>query len=161
MKQLLQIALKIYLFLGIFLTLYAQDAILTLGGDASGTGGSASYSVGQVVYTIHTATGGSVAQGVQQAYEISTVLGVEENQFDISMTAFPNPTQKTLTLKIKIFDNDTLSYQLYDSYGRLLRKENIKDEITIIPTEYLAPAIYFLKIAKETKVLKIFKIIKK
>ncbi len=160
MKQLLQITLKMYFFLGIFLSLYAQEAVLTSGGDGSGTGGSASYSVGQVVYTTHTATAGSVAQGIQQAFEISTVLGIEENQFDISITAFPNPTKNKLTIKIKNVTNDYLSYQLYDSYGKILKRKKIIGQITIIPTEYLAPAIYFLKIANHAKAIKIFKIIK-
>jgi hypothetical protein len=39
------------------------------GGEATGSGGSVSYSVGQVVYTTNTGINGSVAQGVQQPYE--------------------------------------------------------------------------------------------
>ncbi|MCB0649678.1 MAG: hypothetical protein KDC85_00225 [Saprospiraceae bacterium] len=37
------------------------------GGDASGSGGSVSYTVGHPVYTTHDGAGGSVAQGVQHA----------------------------------------------------------------------------------------------
>ena len=37
------------------------------GGDATGSGGSVAYSVGQIVYTTPTGTTGSVAQGVEQA----------------------------------------------------------------------------------------------
>jgi hypothetical protein len=56
-------------------TIHAQEAIPAGGGNASGSGGSASYSVGQVVYTTNTGTNGSAAQGVQQPYEISVVSG--------------------------------------------------------------------------------------
>ena len=45
----------------------AQDAIPATGGDATGSGGSASYTVGQIGYTTNTGTNGSVAEGVQQA----------------------------------------------------------------------------------------------
>ena len=54
------------LLLGFGLTAQAQQATTATGGDATGSGGSAAYSVGQIVYTTHTGTTGSVAQGVQQ-----------------------------------------------------------------------------------------------
>ncbi len=66
--------LSAILLLGLGLTgLQAQTSVNATGGNASGSGGSASYSVGQVVYTTHTGTNGSVAQGVQQPFEISVV----------------------------------------------------------------------------------------
>src|SRR6056297_978638 len=55
----------------------AQQAMPASGGDASGSGGFVSYSVGQVVYTTHTGANGSVAQGVQQTYEIAVESGIE------------------------------------------------------------------------------------
>ena len=58
--------------------LQAQEATTATGGDATGNGGFASYSVGQVVYTNNTGAGGSVLQGIQQPYDISVVLGTEE-----------------------------------------------------------------------------------
>ena len=80
--------------------LKAQQATTTSGGNASGSGGSASYSVGQVVYTTNTGAGGSVSQGVQQPYEISIVSGIEEQGITLTCTAYPNPTTDYLTLKI-------------------------------------------------------------
>ncbi|RLD56213.1 MAG: T9SS C-terminal target domain-containing protein, partial [Bacteroidetes bacterium] len=66
------------LFLGLS-NLQAQEVIPATGGEASGSGGSASYTVGQVVYTTNTGTNGnSVSQGVQQPYEISVVTGIAE-----------------------------------------------------------------------------------
>lgn len=52
-------------------TAQAQQATTATGGNASGSGGPVAYSVGQVVYTTNTSSNGSVAQGVQQPYEIS------------------------------------------------------------------------------------------
>ena len=48
--------------------LHAQESPTASGGEATGTGGTASYSVGQVVYTTNTDATGTVTQGVQQAY---------------------------------------------------------------------------------------------
>ena len=55
----------------------AQESVNAYGGDAKGSGGTVAYSVGQIVYTTHTGATGSVAQGVQQAYEISVVTGIK------------------------------------------------------------------------------------
>ena len=67
--------------------LIAQEAIPAAGSNAIGSGGSVSYSVGQVVYTINTGTNGSVAEGVQQPYEISVVVGIEQAKDINSLTA--------------------------------------------------------------------------
>ena len=61
------------------LLLYGQQAVLSAGGDATGSGTS-SYSVGQVVYT-YKASGSSVSEGVQQAWEV-TNLPVELLYFE-------------------------------------------------------------------------------
>ncbi|MFT6196114.1 MAG: hypothetical protein ACJAXY_000429, partial [Nonlabens sp.] len=44
--------------------MYSQQTIPTSGGDATGSGGSSSYTVGQLVYTTNTGSG-TVIQGVQ------------------------------------------------------------------------------------------------
>ena len=50
--------------------LKAQSTNAASGGNAFGTGGSAMYSVGQVVYTTNTGENGSAAQGVHDASNI-------------------------------------------------------------------------------------------
>jgi hypothetical protein len=54
-------------FLFAVCTIRAQDALVASGGNASGTGGSVSYSIGQLFYTGNSSASGSVAAGVQQA----------------------------------------------------------------------------------------------
>ncbi|MBK6984778.1 MAG: hypothetical protein IPH32_08475 [Bacteroidetes bacterium] len=66
-------------------TVSAQETTDASGGNASGSGGSASYSIGQSAYNTYTGTNGSVAQGVQQPYEISIVTEVKEAK-DISLS---------------------------------------------------------------------------
>ena len=98
MKKNLFYYLKISLLLFAF-TVNGQESINTSGQNATGTGGSASYSLGQVVYTTYSGTNGSVAQGVQQPYEISVVLGIEYTNINLIMTVSPNPTKDLLTTK--------------------------------------------------------------
>ena len=144
-----------------FSTLTAQETITTTGGDASGSGGSASYSVGQVSYQTYTGTNGSVAEGVQQPFEISMVTSVEEaNGINLSISAYPNPASDYLTLEVKDYDFSNLTYQLYDIHGKLLQNEKITGNQTSIFMSNLLPATYFVKILEGNNEVKIFKVIK-
>jgi Secretion system C-terminal sorting domain len=141
--------------------LHAQQAIPVAGGNASGSGGSVSYSVGQVVYTTNTGTNGSVAQGVQQPFEISVITGLEQaNWINVICSVYPNPTADFLTLKVENYDKENLSYQLYDINGKLLENKKLNGTETGIVMSNLVPATYFLKVTQNTKEVKIFKIIK-
>ena len=51
----------------------AQESANVSGGEATGSGGTVSYTIGQVAYTNHTGTNGNINQGVQQPYEIYLV----------------------------------------------------------------------------------------
>ena len=157
-----KLKLSAILLLGLGLTgLQAQTSVNATGGDASGSGGSVSYSVGQVVYTTNTGTNGSVAQGVQQPYEISVVTGLEEAKgITLSVTAYPNPTTDYLTLRIDEFEISNLSFQLYDMSGKLLQSEKITGNQTSIVMSNLVPANYFVKVTQGNKEVKTFKIIK-
>ena len=157
-----RLKLSAVLLLGLGLTgLQAQTSVNATGSNASGSGGSVSYSVGQVVYTTNTGANGSVAQGVQQAFEILVVTGLEQAKgINLSVSAYPNPTTDYLTLSIGEFDISNLSYQLYDMNGKLLQNEKITGNQTSIAMGNLVPANYFVKVIQGNKEVKTFKIIK-
>ncbi|HOS46188.1 MAG TPA: T9SS type A sorting domain-containing protein [Bacteroidales bacterium] len=157
-----RLKLSVVFFLGLGLMgLQAQKSVNSTGGNASGSGGSASYSVGQAVYTSNTETGGTVAQGVQQPYEIWVETTIEEAKgINLLVTAYPNPTTDYLTLRIDEFDISDLSYQLYDMQGKLLRNEKITSNQTRIVMSNLAPATYSVKVVQGNKEIKTFKIVK-
>jgi hypothetical protein len=138
--------------------LHAQESPTATGGKATGTGGTASYSVGQVVYTTATGTNGSVAQGVQQPYEISTTLGINETSINLELSVYPNPTTDYLTLKVD--DHSNLNYQVYDLQGKVIENNKVTTSITTISMEALPKAIYFLNVTKNNQIVKTFKIIK-
>jgi len=158
----IKLKLSALLLFGLGLTgLQAQTAVIATGGNASGSGGSASYSVGQVVYTTNTGSNGKVAQGIQQPYEISVVVGIEEaKDINLSVNAYPNPTTDYITLSIEEFDISNLSYQLYDMNGKLLQNEKITGNQTSIVMSNFVPANYFVKVVQEDREVKTFKIIK-
>ncbi|MDD2386726.1 MAG: T9SS type A sorting domain-containing protein, partial [Bacteroidales bacterium] len=133
-------------------TVQAQESVNATGSNASGGGGSASYSVGQVVYTTNTGTNGSVAQGVQQPFEISVVTGLEEAKgINLSVSAYPNPTTDYLTLEVKDFELSNLHFQLYDINGKLLQNEKITSDQTSIVMSNLVPATYFVKVIESNR----------
>lgn len=138
----------------------AQESVNATGGDATGSGGTAAYSVGQVVYTTNIDASGTVSQGVQQAYEIFTV-GIKETQLNISLLVFPNPTADNLTLQISDYNNEKLSYHLFDMQGKLLNNGQVTAQQTQINTASLPPATYFIHVVnQQNKKVQSFKIIK-
>jgi len=137
-----------------------QESVNASGGDASGIGGTVAYSVGQVVYITNTNTYGTVSQGVQQAYEIFT-LGSKETKLNILISVFPNPTVDNLTLQIGDYNNEKLSYQLFDLQGKLLNKGQLTEKQTQIITARLPAATYFIDVVnQENKKVQSFRIIK-
>lgn len=141
--------------------LYAQETITAAGGNASGSGGSASYTAGQVVYNTFTGSSGSVAEGVQQPYEISTITSIKDSEWiNLFMKVYPNPAHEFLTLQVDESDISNLYFQLFDINGRLLRNERITNRLTSIYMSDLAPATYILKIVEGNSEIKSFKIIK-
>ena len=142
------------------LGLSQAQATTATGGDASGSGGTVAYSVGQIVYTTNTGTAGSVAQGVQQPYEISIVLGIDNHSINLELTAYPNPTTNYLTLNIGKAEVSTLNFQLYDISGKIIESRKIISNSETIGTENLPSATYFLKVNNDNNEVKTFKIIK-
>ena len=138
--------------------LLAQESPTASGGEATGAGGKASYSIGQVVYTTTTGTNGSVAQGVQQPYEISVTTGINETAINLEMNVYPNPTTNYLTLKVEKIES--LTFQLIDIQGKIIKNKKVSATTSTINMEELPKAIYFLNVTDNNQVVKTFKIIK-
>jgi len=145
-------------------SLFAQQTISATGGNAVGSGGSVSYTVGQVFYTSVNGTNGKVAQGVQQAFEISSPTGLEPIKgINLSYTVYPNPTSDYLILNIDASTTvciSSINYQLFDLKGNLLESKPATGYETQIKMNGLAASTYFLKVTERNKVVKTFKIIK-
>lgn len=153
--------IMIVLFFGVFASkTQAQQSVNTSGGNATGTGGTVSFSIGQIDYTSTTGFGASSNQGAQQSFEIF-ILGTENfPNINLTMMVYPNPTTSMVNLKVDDFALDNLAYTLYDMQGRQIESRKINQDETQIQMENLAPATYFLNVLDNNKILKTFKIIK-
>jgi hypothetical protein len=146
---------------GFISPLQGQETIPASGGNASGTGGSVSYTVGQITYSTFSGTNGTVAQGVQQPYEISVVTSIEEaKDILLEIAVYPNPATDYIKLKIGNYEIVNLSFQLYDIKGNLLLRNKVDGNETNISMNPFIPSTFFLKVIDKKKVIKIFKIIK-
>jgi len=155
---------KIPLLAALFISLtnfgFAQNTTAGSGGDIQGSGGSASYTVGQTIYTTTTGSGGTAVQGVQNPI-IDVVDGIKKaKDIQLEMAVYPNPTINLLTLRVQNYNSDFLSYQLFDVNGKVIISQSIRNEETTISLEYLATATYFLKVFDNEQPIKTFSIIK-
>jgi hypothetical protein len=140
--------------------MYGQDAIPASGGAAIGSGGTVSYSVGQLMYTTNIGSG-TVSQGVQQAFEFQTLSNPELTTVNLSAVTYPNPTKDYIVLSLTDATLTGLSYMMFDLQGRLVTKAKVEQEATQIAMKNLAIGVYILKVNRHNQELKTFKIIKK
>ncbi len=145
-----------------FVKSYSQESTTVSGGNATGIGGSSSYSVGQTTFTSQTSSGGLITLGVQQPYEIVTLGNDDFAEINLVMSAYPNPTTNLLNLVVNDDKWVGLSYQLFDMNSRTLSNlQKITASETSVSMQELQQGIYFLAVNNENKTLKTFKIIKK
>lgn len=141
------------------MALNAQQATTAAGGDLSGSGGSVSYTIGQIDYINASGGGNIITQGVQQPYEIFLISEIAEaNGIQLNCNAYPNPTTDLLKLNIKNYDLSNLSFQIFDLNGKLLTEGKITSAESSISLEDFKQAVYFLKIIDNNNVIKSFKI---
>lgn len=135
----------------------AQQNTVSSGGDATGSGGSVSYSVGQIDYINSTGSNGSVNQGVQQPFEFFKV-DLEEASF-VDVNLYPNPTNEFIILQLENFTND-LSFTLYDVNGKLVAEGIVEASETQIDMRSFARGQYHLAIKNTANDIQSIKIIK-
>lgn len=139
----------------------AQSTLDATGGIATGEGGSVAYSVGQLFYHTYADMNDiSVAEGVQQPYEISVITGLPDPGIDLDCRVYPNPARDKLVLHLQHYDTEDLQYRLYNLKGELMQVKRITADKTHINMAGLVNATYVLNIVSEQKTITSFKIIK-
>ena len=144
-----------------------QGTISATGGNATGSGGSVSYTVGQVACQTLSGTTGTVTQGVQQPFEIYVVSGAKGEQETVpespvaESSVYPNPTSGNIRLVVESSGYENMRFRLYDINGTLLQDKKIEGNETEISMSNLSPSVYFLKVIQNNQEVKTYKIIKK
>ncbi|MFT5858491.1 MAG: hypothetical protein ACI865_000579 [Flavobacteriaceae bacterium] len=139
------------------LSSYSQQNTVASGGDGSGSGGTFSYSIGQIDY-INVSSTLSISEGVQQPYEYYEVVGLS-NLNPIITSIYPNPATESILLEIGQLEND-LSYDLFDLKGKLIEHADISATKTSIDIQPLAKGAYILEVSQTQHPITTLKFIK-
>ena len=146
-------------------TTFAQSVIVPVGGDAQSNNGNVSYTVGQIAVQTSANSDGSVsvAEGVQQPYEIQTVGVNNYPQISLKAVIYPNPTENLAQLQLNGFDipSDGLRAILYDGNGKYLQVFIVTDDLTSFQIGHYATGTYYLELRDKLRVLKTFRVIRK
>lgn len=137
----------------------AQVSVNSAGGNAQGSGGSSSYSIGQTFVQSQSNGTASVLQGVQQAV-VLTNLGTSKLGNHIVLV-YPNPTTDYLELQLSKAPKWRYWFVLYDAHGKAVRKLSIDEVLTTLHLGDLPAANYTACVYDEREQeLQTFKIIK-
>jgi hypothetical protein len=151
--------IPIVVFISFGFSSFGQNALSAAGGHFKTSGGSTSFTVGQVAYVLKKGTGSSLNEGVQQVYTKKTTP-VEELVYLKEVQLYPNPTQETITLILSSKEDIQVRYTIMDYLGKEIRNGNILSEKSEISLRYLPSGNYFisLKSKKENRIFKMVKI---
>jgi len=147
--------------------LQAQETVPVSGGMGYGYAGTVSYTVGQIVYTNIKENSGSVNEGMQQPYEISTQSGSDLTLgISLQCSVYPIPVENILTLLVQYYIDEDITCRLYDSNSQLLLTQKVERKKTLVIMTNLPPTTYYLIVEQKKQkasphVFKTFKIIKK
>ncbi len=140
----------------------AQETTSAAGGNINSPGGAISFTVGQVTNLYLSQSDGSVAQGVQQPYEIFVVTGIAEAKgISLDLQVYPNPVQDFLKLKIQDLNTENLVWKIHDANGKLLNTDRVSGaETSISMANYTSGVYLFSVLNKDNLQYKTFQIIK-
>lgn len=136
--------------------LIAQQNTVSSGGDATGSGGSVSFSIGQVDYNHASSSSGEVNQGVQQPYELFLV-SLEEALAE-AISVFPNPFTNQLILRVS--EANGYHYRLLDASGRLVLEGNCQGTETAVDVSQLQSGNYQFTLFNASQQVLVYKLIK-
>ncbi|MFZ4101976.1 MAG: T9SS type A sorting domain-containing protein [Sphingobacterium thalpophilum] len=140
--------------------IFAQSSIHAAGGNGSGSGGSISYSVGQVNDQFVSGTSGNITQGVQQSFEV-LVTQVNELTPDLQINVFPNPSSEWIKIETPSPINKAVNIILYDLSGKIILTKPLNQQSMQISISELACSEYLLRLSDDkNKTLKTYQIIK-
>jgi hypothetical protein len=139
---------------------YAQKSVVTSGGEASGSSGTSSYTIGQASYKDVVTQSVSSSEGIQQTYQISEITG-KDTFWDskLQLSVYPNPSADIVNIQSEALA-EKLSYSLFSLAGNLLATGQLNDGITPINMKNYAAGPYLISIIRNEKPIKTFKILK-
>lgn len=143
--------------------IYAQKTLVSLGGSASNSSGSISYSVGQIDFASASVSNkGSISLGVQQPLMVSPITGIKGTEnLSIDCSLYPNPSADFVVLNWNDSEAKTLNYKITDISGKTILAQTTAENQSQIDVKTLTIGTYIISVAdSKNNFLKSFKLIK-
>ena len=140
---------------------YTQDldhfVVGTDGGFAVNNKFSLSYTVGEIVTDLARDTVNNIdlTQGFHQSY--ISIVSVENHDFDVDISIFPNPAVDFLNVKISDI-NKANKLSMYDVSGKLLSQQQIYNNEFKISFSRVSTGNYILAFTKDDNKIKTIKV---
>ena len=140
---------------------YSQDldhfVIGTDGGYAKNNQFSLSYTIGEVVTDLGRDTLNNIdlTQGFHQSY--ISIVSVEEHDFDVNITVYPNPAIDFINVKISDLERVN-RFSIYDISGNLLSQQQILDKAFKIGFSQFSTGNYIIVFTKDDTKIKTIKV---
>ncbi len=158
-KKLLRLSF-VFLFFCWTTAIYAQQTTSTAGGNVKASAGSVSYTIGQTFFSSNSNEDGTVAEGVQHAFETLVITNVEEQFLEQKFSVFPNPTRDMLVIEGKDEMAEPFKIDLYDINGKLLLQKDMSTERETIDLSAFSKGSYILQIKNSNQQYSGFQIIR-
>lgn len=129
----------------------------TDGGFAVNNKFSLSYTVGEIVSDLARDTVNNIdlTQGFHQSY--ISIVSVEDHDFDVDISIFPNPAVDFLNVKISDI-NKANKLSMYDVSGKLLSQQQIYNNEFKISFSRVSTGNYILVFTKDDNKIKTIKV---
>jgi hypothetical protein len=128
---------------------FAQRAVVTTGGDVSGSTGSLSYSVGQTVYAPVEGETGLIYTGVQQP-PVTEVVSTNDPSGSFCAQVYPNPFSEMVYFVIGDdsidLTPDHFTLKLFRADGKLVWQSKVSGQMTCIDPVGIPEGMYILQI---------------
>lgn len=138
----------------------AQSNFVSALGDATGVGGTSSFSIGQVFFDTQSGIGGTIVPGLQQPYEIFVITNTSLLHNKINLQVFPNPATDMLFISFDKEEVGVVRMSLVDMQGNVLISDRVIKTTTSFNLSGLRNGTYFIKIYNKQNLSKTLKIIK-
>ncbi|MDA7744691.1 T9SS type A sorting domain-containing protein [bacterium] len=150
MKMILVSALFSFLFV-LGSTIQAQEVIASAGAEVESSGGSMSYTIGEMVVASTITDDGALTQGYQQGF--LTPTAIDEIPAELELSLYPNPAADYIIIESKSL-SDFEQITMYDMSGRLIWSQNgnssVDNKITVDFTGHAA-GNYIIRLADSDK----------
>ncbi len=147
------------LLLSVLQFTFAQSGVVATGTNATGTGGSVSFSVGGIDYQNYVTVSGSLYGGVQHPFELTTGISASPLMARDVML-YPNPAGEYTVLRLSDKVSVT-NYRLFNLCGQTIRNQSVTGLTTVISLFTIPSGSYVLELRESGKVVKSILFMKK